>query len=118
MPNAIWPLTLPQELQQDGFSLQPPTNFIATPMEVGPRKTRRRDVVATYPVQGQIVVTKAQLDVLWTFFRVTLADGALPFEWVEPRTGELAEFSFKEPFSISDIGGGNSRITMSLEVTA
>ncbi len=118
MPSAVWPLTLPQELQQDGFALQPPNNIISTPMDVGPRKTRRRDVVATYPVQGQIVVTSAQLDILWAFFRVTIADGALPFEWVEPRTGQAVEFAFKEPFSVSDIGGGNSRISLSFEVTA
>ncbi|SNS00417.1 hypothetical protein SAMN04488503_2293 [Humidesulfovibrio mexicanus] len=118
MALALWPLGLPQTLQQDGFSLQPPQNFIATPMEVGPRKTRRRDVVATYPVQGQIVVTSAQLDILWAFFRVTIADGSLPFEWVEPRTGDAAEFTFKEPFTVSDLGGGNSRISLSFEVTA
>lgn len=115
MANAVWPITLPQVLLLEGFSSAPPQNFISTPMEVGQAKRRRRDVAAVYPVQGNIHCTAAQLATLWAFYRTTLADGSLRFDWTEPVTGNAATYLFKEPFAYVAVGGGRYRVSLSLE---
>jgi len=116
MANAIWPLTLPQVLLVDGFQSALPENIIRTAMSVGPVKTRRRDVAATWPVQGNINLQKEQLATLTTFFRSTLADGALPFDWVDPITDSAVTFLFKTAPKYSALGKGWFRVSLDLEV--
>ena len=116
MATAIWPLTLPQVLLIDGFQSALPENVIRQPMGVGPAKVRRRDVAATWPVQGNINLQKEQMATLFTFFRSTLGDGALPFDWIDPITGTPVTFMFKTAPKYSALGNGWLRVALDLEV--
>lgn len=84
MAIPVWPAALPQELITDGYGQQAPNTIIATQMDVGPGKRRRRTSAGVQPVRGQIVVTEEQLETLREFFHKDLGDGALRFAWVDP----------------------------------
>lgn len=107
MPNAVWPVTLPQTLLLDGFQLAMPEDYAATPMDVGPGKRRLRDVAYTYPVQGSMHLTRDQVATFRTFYLDTIARGALPFDWTDPLTGTAETYLFKKgsPPTITPVGG-------------
>lgn len=84
MAVPVWPASLPQALITDGYGQQAPSTIIATQMDVGPGKRRRRTSAGVQPVQGQIVVTEEQLEMLREFFHKDLGDGALRFRWIDP----------------------------------
>lgn len=94
---ATWPASLPQKLQQSGFSNTFPENTIRGSMSVGPDKARRRDVSAPEPVKGNIIVDEAQYTTLKAFYQTTLGGGVLPFDWTHPITGDAAEFRIIGP---------------------
>ena len=116
MAIPVWPSSLPQELITDGYGQQAPNTIIATQMDVGPGKRRRRTSAGVQPVQGQIVVTEAQLDTLRTFFRTSLGDGALRFSWADPVSGSPVEMRFTEPPQWSARTSGIYTVSLALEI--
>lgn len=115
---AIWPTTLPQELHQQGFSIQNPTGAVRTDMETGKAFQRRRYTAAVQPVSGQMFLTKEQYTTLLVFWRDTLGMGALEFDWVHPITGDLAKFRFNSnnPPQLSAVTGDLYQVRLSLEI--
>ena len=82
---ASWPAVLPQVPLLDGFSCQPAVNgLIATEMDVGPPKVRRRFTTSSAAMQASWVLNDEQLDVFFDFFEIELADGALSFTAEHP----------------------------------
>lgn len=74
---ATWPSTLPQYLEQDGFSIQQQDQVIRTPTDVGPVKIRRRFSAAVSKVQGQITITSEQYTILMDFLITTVMEDQL-----------------------------------------
>jgi hypothetical protein len=95
--TASWPLTVNNKVYESGFSVQPERNVAEFKPEVGPAKARRRTSVATDLVTYPIEIVKEEWAVLLAFYRDDLADGALPFLFVDPLTGETAAYQFVDP---------------------
>lgn len=113
---AVWPVGLPQKINQSGFSNSFPDNTISKKMDTGPDKKRRRDVSAPEPVKGAITVNETEYSTLKTFYNVTLAGGSLPFDWVHPITGDSKEFTFNSPPSVTARSGEYYTVTLDMEI--
>lgn len=81
MAYAVWPLSLPQLIDQRGYSGSSPDNVIVTPMDVGPSKSRRRHTKRGFTYVSRVVLNSSQYATFRTFWNVTISDGALPFEY-------------------------------------
>lgn len=90
--SATWPVTLPQRIPEEGYSEQSPDNVLRTQMSYGPMKTRRRGTAAPTPITVELDLTPEQWDTFLSFWVETIFYGAVPFEWVHPRTREPAMF--------------------------
>jgi len=81
---AMWPSGVPffvVEAEQTG----PTNNVIRTTVDVGPAQRRRRSTAAVRRVTARTpFLTKAQSTTFETFFRDTIADGALSFTATDP----------------------------------
>lgn len=77
----VWPATLPQVFERNGYSEGFPDNLIESQPDQGPPTSRRRGTSAPWPVVGSILMTLAQKNELREFFNTTLMSGALPFSF-------------------------------------
>lgn len=117
MSNPVWPLSLPQRPLAQGFNEQVPNTLIRTQMEAGPPKVRRRFTAGIRTMDMQLRITPAQVDALDVFYDSTLQGGALPFDWVHPRTGVAATYRFVEPPSYATMARGRLwTATLKLEI--
>ena len=83
---ATWPTTLPAITFPVGYAKR--ETRIRTQMEAGPDKVRTRFSNETIDVATpDMVLTKAQVDTLETFFVTTLNGGVDTFTWDDPMTG-------------------------------
>jgi hypothetical protein len=123
MPNATWPATLPDSFEVDSYNEAEADSLIRSQVDAGPAKVRRRFSGNVRPVQGRMTLTSEQLNTLRTFFRTTLAMGALPFDWHEHLpdgvdNGTAATFRFveKPKYAPKDTGGPYYTVDLSLEI--
>jgi hypothetical protein len=94
---ADWPGTLPAAPQLRGFEEQPANTLIRTEMDVGPAKVRRRITAGVRPHKMLFHMDAAQLEIFDQFYTDVLGDGALPFNFTHPRTGETKSFRIVSP---------------------
>lgn len=98
MTIPIWPATLPQQLEVNAYSESVPNLTIASQMDAGPAKVRRRLTAGVRPVHGQITLTTAELRSLVAFYKDDLSGGALRFLWKDPIEPETdVEMRFVDP---------------------
>ena len=69
-------------------------------MDTGPAKTRLRGTSAPTRVQGQMVMTNAQLKTFDTFYRSSVFYGTTPFA-MKDQLGTLRSMTIVEPPSFS-----------------
>lgn len=81
-----WPASLPQLVLVDGFSEGLGDGRLRSSMDTGPAKVRRRSSAMPRPLQGRVLMTSAQLDVLRAFVDDDLIGGSLPFSFPDPIT--------------------------------
>ena len=91
---AELPSTLPQFLDQDGYTETPPKLMIRTQMEAGVPKRRRRFSSGVRPIKGQMILTFEETQILDDFFNITLSGGSNVFDWVHPRTQQPCVMGF------------------------
>lgn len=84
---AVWPGTLPN-LQLAPLSATRLDNRIQSAMDAGPPKVRRRYTGTVKICQCYIQLNGAELAIFWEFWKTTLGDGALPFDWEDPETDD------------------------------
>lgn len=89
-----WPATLPQRLLSDA-TVQDDESRAISDMDAGPASMRNRFTAITQTVKGSIILTAAQKTIFDNFFRTTLAQGSLSFNWIHPWTEETTEIRFK-----------------------
>jgi len=89
-----WPAELPQRLSADS-SAQDDESRAITDMDAGPASVRNRFTAITQTVKGSMVLTGAQLETFYTFFRTTIRQGSLSFTWIHPFTEEAVTIRFK-----------------------
>lgn len=116
---ATWPGTLPTNVDQNGFGEEQPQGAaIRTPMESGPPKQRNRYTVLNLPFAGIMIMTSAQVDTFWTFYRTTLGNGALKFDGLPHfRTGAAVNHRFNTsmPPKVQTFGGDAYSVTLNLD---
>ncbi len=112
-----WPSDLPQCLVV-GYADGEGDGLIETQPDVGPPITRRRSAAVVRPLSGSMRMTKAQIAILSTFFRTTLAGGALPFSFPDPTFGGtiLVKFPKGSQPSWQQTAVGFYRVNVSLVV--
>ena len=81
----VWPATLPQKFNEEGYSEGMGKNLIRSNMDAGPAKVRRRTTSAVRPMSGTMQMTSTQLQDLVEFYETTIMHGSLPFEFPNPR---------------------------------
>ena len=113
---ATWPSTLPQYLEQDGFSIQQQDQTLRSPTDAGPVKVRRMFSAAVSKVQGQVTITPEQYTTLIDFFNNDCHGGSIPFEWIHPITQATVNFRFKQPPAIASKTGKYFTVKLDLEI--
>jgi len=100
-----WPATLPQD-QFLGLIDVDQDAVLRTPMDTGPPTRRNRFNAITRTVDVPLTVDGAQRQTFDTFFRTTLKNGALAFDWEDPVTDVIVSFAFRGPPSWVLLSGG------------
>jgi len=87
-------------------------------METGKAFQRPRFTATVEPFRGKIWIDSAQYTTFYNFYKTTLRQGALPFNWKHPITGDTAELRFDAitPPQIKPLSGDQYEVTMNLEV--
>lgn len=121
MANPTWPSTLPQKPLLSGLAEQTPNTAIRTSMETGPAKVRRRYTAGVRKFPVSFVLTAAQVATMDTFLQETIMSGALPFDWLHPRTGAAVSFrvipeSADTLNTFTPLGAGLWQTSLNLEV--
>lgn len=119
MPTPTFPATLPQYVQEGGFSEQIQDQTIESQMDTGPAKIRRRFTKSLRQFSLQMMLTPAQTDTFEAFWQDDCKGGSLPFVWVHPRTRVPSTMRFRLPApQISTQGGGAANIvSFTVELT-
>lgn len=110
-----WPIALQQLLNADDFDLQVGTTTVRTSMDVGPDKIRARFTDAVDLYTCSVMMDIDNYNDLIDFFKTTLNNGALPFLFNNPFTGDPEVFRFVTPPDLKPIGGRIFRVALALE---
>ena len=113
---ATWPVGVPDDPLVNGYQEQFPNTLVRTQMDAGAAKVRRRFTAGVWPMKANFPLTKTQLDTFTTFYRTTLQDGALSFDWTHPRTLATVTCRFVEPPTIEPLGASMWTVSTSIEV--
>lgn len=119
MSNPLWPASLPQQVLVDGYKRSFGVGVVRTPMEIGPAKQRQRFTAVPQPFSAMTEVDRTQLATFQAFWRDTLGQGALPFDWVDPETLAPITFQFigDQPPSWNPMPGSQVwQIVLTLEI--
>lgn len=104
---ATWPSSLPQRPLQSGFGASLGSGRVSSQPEHGPRQYRRRFTTTEDPINATFRLTFDQWHDLKVFYRVTLSDGSLRFDFPSPLDGSLMVVSFAEPPKIQSVVGAD-----------
>lgn len=113
---VAWPAALAELLNQAEFGYQFGDTTVKSSVDVGPAKVRSRYTKGVDEVKGSIDMHRDQWEDLENFYKTSLGNGVLTFNYNHPVTTAEAEFRFKEPPSIVPLGGEYFRVSMSWEL--
>jgi hypothetical protein len=117
---AIWPNTLPQYSERDGYSEGVGGGLIATKMEVGPPKVRSRTSNPVRPLTVVMQMTTEETLTLESFIKTTLAKGALPFMFPRQRLGPAGDIIVRlnpdQTVDMAPLSAGLWRVTLQLMI--
>lgn len=113
--SNTWPVGLQQKLDSESFEKKFGNTLIRSDMDVGPAKVRSRYTDGVDLYTCSILLDYDEHATLNTFFKTTLNNGALSFDFNDPFTGEPASFRFAEPPTIRALGGRTFRVGMNWE---
>ena len=112
----IWPETLPQFVNQSGYSEQRVDGKLTTNMDSGPSINRSLFSATPFNYSVTLTLTSAQVDILDTFYYTTCKNGVLAFSWIHPRNFTEAEVRFTSVPSVTNIGYDAFRASFSMEI--
>ncbi len=110
-----WPATLPAHFIQGSVSSSRNDTAIRTQMEVGPMKIRRTDTVDYAKFSGECRMTMAQLEIFWAFYNDDHEQGAEPFTWTDPFTGDSHLFVITAMPQVTHLGGTVVAVSFQVE---
>ena len=102
---ASWPASLPQD-QFLRMTDQIQDTVLRTPMDAGPPTRRNRYTAVVRNVDVRLVLNGTQRQAFDTFYKTTLGNGALAFDWEDPVTDATVSFAFRGPATWTLIRGG------------
>jgi hypothetical protein len=106
MTDIIWPVDLPQTVDQDGYKEARLPNAVRSQVDQGRPKARRRYTASIKSFTVSLLLDEDQTEILDEFYDDTTAAGSLEFDWVDPRTNEAAVVQFwGDPPAIATAGG-------------
>lgn len=117
-----WPGALPDMPTIAGYAESPPVCVIETPMDVGPRKVRRRTTAGPRIVQERVMMTTTQLNAASphgfdAFYVEDTSYGSAEWQWKNPRTGDDVALAFLLPPPVYHfLGGVNWEVTFVVEI--
>jgi len=113
-----WPSSLPQEVHQQGFNIETPSGAVRTEMDTGKPFQRQRFTAAVQPFSARVWLDADQYATFDEFYRDTLGQGALEFDWKHPITGDATavRFDVTNPPRITAIAGDQYQVQMRLEI--
>lgn len=115
--RPAWPAALPQTLEVQGYSEQPPDVTLRTQMDAGPPKLRRRYTAGIRPIKGKMLLSPRTLVVtLDDFYNDSLLGGSLSFDWAHPRTGQTAVCRFASRPTYTPLGPEAWMVELDLEI--
>ncbi len=91
---AQWPASLPAPALNT-LRETPPNNSIASQMDKGPAKVRRRTTANVRPISFIMKCTPDQIATLDDFYDNTTFSGSVDFDYTHPRTGAAVTARFK-----------------------
>ena len=114
-----WPGTLPQRLLREGNSGSLGDGLVETQPDIGPPISRTRSTAVVDELAGTMLLSEAQLSTLKTFYRTTLGQGALAFNFPDQsaaNTLALMKFPKGRGPRWSEVGPDLYRVQISLVV--
>ncbi|WP_130617991.1 hypothetical protein [Dyella amyloliquefaciens] len=117
MANPVYPSTLPPPLADPSTAYAGVNNTIRSSTDAGVAKVRRRYTAVAEPFTCTMKMNSAQWNTLQSFFRDVLQD-ALPFDWVDWVTGDVATYRFLQRPGRAFVKGSVDRwlVTLQLEM--
>lgn len=114
----VWPDTLPQHFDRQGFALAEGDGRLKSPTDTGPGKMRRRSTAIADPMQGRMSMRLAQILALRAFLKTDLAKGSLPFWLPDPMGGDplLVRFADEGLPQYQNVAGDLWTASFKLEV--
>ncbi len=102
-----WPIELPQ-LPFAGVTATDAEAVLRSPMDSGPPTRRNRFTSHMQTVQMPMVLDGDEKAAFDFFFRSTLGNGALAFDWIDPVDDTVVSMAFTAPPVWALIGGAAS----------
>jgi len=112
---ATWPSGLQQKLNVNDFALSGEDTTIRTNMQYGPAKVRSRYTDAIDNVSCSINIDITEYNTLESFYKTTLGNGVLPFDFLHPITQTVTAVRFVGPPKYAPLGGRVFRVQMTWE---
>ena len=98
-----WPIDLP-DLPFSGVTMQDVDAVLRTPMDSGPPSRRNRFTTHMQALQMPMVLTGTEKATFDFFYRDTLANGSLAFDWVDLVDDTTVSVAFTSPPAWALIG--------------
>jgi len=96
MADIDWPSDLDLQLDISGYLRQPEDGTVRTEMDSGPGKARQRDTSMPEDIDGVLHCNATERATFWFFFKDTLGQGTMPFNWLDPVTLDAVEMEFRD----------------------
>jgi len=94
MADQSWPSSLPQK-QFTNIVHQPSADVLETDMDEGPNKKRPLTTAITEDVSIPMIFTGDQYETFLDWWKNTLGQGSLRFDWESPIDDTTVEFRFR-----------------------
>jgi len=111
-----WPSSLPAAPLADGYRETLPDNTVRSSVDQGPAKLRARGSVAVYTLSLGYILSRAETEVLQTFYKTTLGGGTQAFTFTHPRDRSVLNCRFRQPPAFTALNGDYFRAAIELEV--
>lgn len=109
-----WPATLPQRFERRGYKESPADNRLSAKTDTGPPKKRRRSTAGIKIHSGTMKMTRAQTELLETFYYDTIQE-VLTFNFPHPRKDGQAVVTFGDWEIVEETGPDTWRVAITLE---
>jgi hypothetical protein len=114
--TAAWPVGVPHRPKANSYSETPEDNLARFQPEAGPAITRRRSTIATAAITYDLVMDYLDYQIFETWWRETIAEGALEFTLAHPRGGGDGTFVMTAPPTLVEFGRDTLLVSVALRL--